>query len=230
VFQQNRLAVYKERKLNMVIAVVTEVSTKEKNKLVVEALTGLGQEIINVGMKCDEGEPELTYIQTGLISALLLNAGCVDMVVGGCGTGQGFLNSALQYPNVCCGLIQSSLDAWLFAQINGGNCISLALNKGFGWAGDVELKFIFDRLFSVKAGQGYPANRQQSQQGSRATLAELSQITHVHMSQIVRSMPEEVISPAISFPGIMDILRQRAAKGNAILAACEDRLSSLCKK
>lgn len=43
-----------------------------------------------------------------------------------------------------CGLIQSPLDAWLFGQINGGNCISLALNFGYGWATDINLWFVFD--------------------------------------------------------------------------------------
>ena len=42
----------------------------------------------------------------------------------------GYLNSAMQYPNVFCGLILDPLDAWLFTQINGRNCISLALKRG----------------------------------------------------------------------------------------------------
>ncbi len=42
----------------------------------------------------------------------------------------------MQYPGVSCGLIADPLDAWLFSMINAGNCISLALNKGYGWAGE----------------------------------------------------------------------------------------------
>ena len=57
---------------------------------------------------------ELTYIHTGLIAAAMLNIGAADMVVGGCGTGQGFMNSVMQYPNVVCGLILNPLDAFLF--------------------------------------------------------------------------------------------------------------------
>ena len=88
-------------------------------------------------------QPELTYIHTGFLAAILLNLKRVDLVVGGCGTGQGFLNSVMQYPNVCCGLIQSPLDAWLFGQINGGDCISLGFHYGFCWAAEIHLEVIF---------------------------------------------------------------------------------------
>ena len=195
----------------MRIAVVTEVSTKERNAMVVGALQNRGHEVFNLGMKGVPSEPELTYIQTGFLGAVLLGGGCVDLVVGGCGTGQGFLNSVLQYPGVCCGLIENPLDAWLFAQINGGNCVSLALNKGFGWAGDVNLKFIFDQLFSVGWGLGYPAHRKESQQRSRAILQGLSTVTHAPLPQIIERVEESVVGPILSFPGVMDFVSKHAS-------------------
>lgn len=195
----------------MRIAVVTEVSTKERNAMVVGALQNRGHEVFNLGMKGLPSEPELTYIQTGFLGAVLLGGGCVDLVVGGCGTGQGFLNSVLQYPGVCCGLIENPLDAWLFAQINGGNCVSLALNKGFGWAGDVNLKFIFDQLFSVGWGLGYPAHRKESQQRSRAILQRLSTVTHAPLPQIIERVEESVVGPILSFPGVMDFVAKYAS-------------------
>jgi ribose 5-phosphate isomerase RpiB len=44
------------------------------------------------------------------MTAILLNLKRVDFVVGGCGTGQGYLNSAMQYPGVFCGHILNDLD------------------------------------------------------------------------------------------------------------------------
>jgi len=126
----------------MKIAVINETSAGDKNKDIIAALDAFDHEIFNVGMRKTGGDPELAYIDTGLLGALLLNTKRVDFVIGGCGTGQGFLNSVMQYPGVFCGHILNPLDAWLFVQINGGNCISLALNQGYGWAGDVNLKFI----------------------------------------------------------------------------------------
>ncbi|MBR6935290.1 MAG: RpiB/LacA/LacB family sugar-phosphate isomerase, partial [Clostridia bacterium] len=155
----------------MRIAVINEVSSREKNDKVLEALKGLPDvEVFNVGMSSHGDEPELTYIHTGLMAAISLNSGAADMVVGGCGTGQGFLISAMQYPGVFCGLITEPLDAWLFSQINAGNCISLALNKGFGWAADINLKYIFEKLFADPMGQGYPLHRAVSQGESREKL------------------------------------------------------------
>ena len=129
-------------------------------------------------------KPELMYTHTGLMTAILLHLKRVDFVVGGCGTGQGYLHSAMQYPGVFCGHILNALDAWLFTQINGGNCISLALNQGYGWAADVNLRFIFDRIFSVESGCGYPRHRQASQRESRETLEGVSRLTHRPFGEI----------------------------------------------
>ena len=154
----------------MKIAVINETSAADRNADILAALEGRGHEIINAGMKKSGEPPELTYINTGFMSALLLNMGRADLVVGGCGTGQGYLNSVLSYPGVVCGHILTPLDGWLFPQINGGNCLSLALNQGFGWGSDVNLRLIFDAYFSVERGCGYPAHRKQSQCDSRGLL------------------------------------------------------------
>jgi ribose 5-phosphate isomerase RpiB len=167
-------------------ALINEVSSRDKNPLVLAALQETGNEIFNVGCTAEEGS--LTYIQTGLMAGMALNSGAADFVVGGCGTGQGFLMSAMQYPGVFCGLIQDSLDAWLFSQINGGNCISLALNKGFGWAGDINLDYIFEKLFLDPPGRGYPLHRAESQQASRKLLEEISKTTHGSFDEIMKNI------------------------------------------
>ena len=97
----------------MRIAVVSEISSCAKNRDVAAALAETGHEIINAGMTGPEDSPALTYLHTALLSALLLELELADLVVGGCGTGQGFLNAALQYPGVCCALVTEPLDAWL---------------------------------------------------------------------------------------------------------------------
>lgn len=191
----------------MRIAVINETSAGDKNADILAALDGRGHEVINVGMTKTGGDPELTYIHTGLLAGLVLNCNKADLVVGGCGTGQGFLNSAMQYPGVFCGLIQNPSDAWLFAQINGGNCISFALNFQYGWAGEVNLRFIFDRLFSFEQfGLGYPPHRQESQQASRRTLMGVSTATHKPLADIIASLDDSIVKPAWSYPGVADLL------------------------
>jgi ribose 5-phosphate isomerase RpiB len=190
----------------MKIAVINETSAADKNADILAALEGRGHEIINVGMTEKGAKPELTYIHTGLMAAILLNLNRVDFVVGGCGTGQGFLNSVMQYPNIFCGHIVNSLDAWLFTQINGGNCISLALNQGYGWAGDVNLKFIFDRIFSVERGSGYPPHRRESQKQSRLTLDKMSTLTHRSLTEILVGLPDDIIRPVMEYPGMLPLV------------------------
>ena len=208
----------------MNIAVVTEVSTKDKNVHVVKALESTGHRILNLGMTGDEGQEELSYMHTGFITALLLNAGSADLVVGGCGTGHGYNLSAMQYPGVFCGLVLSPLDAWLFRQINNGNCISLALNKGFGWAGDVNIEFIFEKFFSVEAGRGYPAHRQIPQQIYRDKLFALSSKIHLGMPEIIAIMPEETFLPSVKRPGVMEAIKN-GKSSQPIIEAIDTRLN-----
>ncbi|MFA5635754.1 MAG: RpiB/LacA/LacB family sugar-phosphate isomerase [Anaerovoracaceae bacterium] len=192
----------------MRIAVINEVSASQRNADIITALEGSSHTVYNAGMQNPEQKPELTYIHTGLMAAVLLNANAVDLVVGGCGTGQGFLNSAMQYPGVFCGLIVDSLDAWLFTQINGGNCISLPLNKGYGWAGDVNLGFVFEKLFACKAGAGYPEHRKESQKISRETLGEISVNAHRSMDEILKTMNEEILTPISQWDEFGRLLRE----------------------
>ena len=124
----------------MKVAVINEVSCAARNRDILDALEGYGHEVLNIGMKGLNNEPVLTFIETGLLSALALNLQIADFVIGGCGTGQGYVNSALLYPGVACGHLLTPLDAWMFIQINSGNCISLALNEGYGWGSDQNLK------------------------------------------------------------------------------------------
>ncbi len=178
----------------MKIAVINEVSACTRNQDIISALKQTTDaEIINIGMKNPEEEPKLTYIHTGYMAAILLNSAVCDFVIGGCGTGQGFLNVVMQFPNVFCGLISDPLDAWLFSQINGGNCVSLPLNKGYGWAADINLKYVFEKLFSDPAGQGYPLHRAESQAMSRKILKDVSVIAHLRMPEILANTDREIL-------------------------------------
>jgi ribose 5-phosphate isomerase RpiB len=190
----------------MRIAIINETSAADRNADIVAALDGRGFELVNCGMKKGGAQPELTYIHTGFLAALLLELGRVDFVVGGCGTGQGFLLSAMQYPRVVCGHLLTSLDAWLFARINGGNCVSLALNQGYGWASDVNLRLLFDALFSDERGSGYPEARKASQAESRATLKAISAVAHKDFADIVRGLPAEMTARALSYPGVREVV------------------------
>lgn len=210
----------------MNIVVINEVSARAKNPDIILALKALGKDdfdIINAGMTEKDGEPELTYINTGFYAALLLNIGRADFIIGGCGTGQGFLNSIMQYPNVFCGLITKPLDAWLFPQINAGNAVSLALNQGYGWAGEVNLRFIFEKLFSVKPGCGYPSHRAKSQAESRRMLEKVNKVSHVPFVDIIKNIEDQIINPVLKFPGALKLIDLDSLKDDKLRTTLRNR-------
>jgi len=208
----------------MRVAVVNETSAVDKHPFIISALEDRGLDVVNAGMVEKGEEPELQYIHTGLISALLLAADRVDMVIGGCGTGQGFMNAVVQYPGVVCGHLLTSLDAFLFARINAGNVISLALNQGWGWAGDENLRLLFDQLFSAPQGEGFPAHRQEPQRQSREVLATISGIAHRPWSDIVGQLPDGVLVPAITHPAAAAVLDVPTIADGALREALQARL------
>ena len=200
----------------MKIAVINEISAADKNADILKGLEGRGHEILNLGNTRGSDLPSLLFIHTGLMSAVLLNFHLVDFVVGGCGTGLGYLSSVMQYPGVFCGHLLTPLDAFLFARINAGNCVSLALNQGYGWAGEVNLRLIFDALFTPEAGNGYPPQRTEPQRQARNLLKQVSSVTHRPMVEILQDLPEEVVRPALTFPAFRPLLEQ-AARNEASL-------------
>lgn len=207
----------------MRVAVVNETSAVDKHPHIMSALDGRGLEVVNAGMAEKGEEPELQYIHTGLISALLLAAGRVDMVIGGCGTGQGYMNAVMQYPGVTCGHLLTSLDAFLFARINAGNVISLSLNQGWGWAGDENLRLLFDQLFTDARGQGFPAHRQEPQRASRERLTLISEAAHRPMAEIVDRLPDEILLPAITHPAAAAVLDIQTIADAALRSALQAR-------
>jgi len=208
------------------IAVINETSAVDKNPAILQALDGRGHEVFNLGMSEKGQQPELLYTHTGFLSALLLHLKKVDFVVGGCGTGQGYLNSVMQYPGICCGHIVTALDAWLFAQINAGNCIALALNQGYGWAGEVHLRFIFDRLFEPPWGGGFPAHRQEPQRQSRLMLEAISGAAHRSFPEMIAALPREIVTVAMSFPAVRDFLPVDEIPDSDVRSSLNKRIGS----
>ncbi|UCQ54703.1 RpiB/LacA/LacB family sugar-phosphate isomerase [Edwardsiella tarda] len=157
----------------MKIALMMENSQAAKNAVVLQELNAVaqagGHQVYNVGM-IDEQDHHLTYIHLGIMASILLNAKAVDFVVTGCGTGQGALLSLNAHPGVVCGYCIDPADAFLFAQINNGNALSLPFAKGFGWGAELNLRYIFEKAFAGERGQGYPQERREPQVRNAAIL------------------------------------------------------------
>lgn len=207
----------------MKLGLCIEGSTRARVQDVERALAENGHQFINFGMKNSPDEPELTYLHTGFLSALFLNLKIVDFVVGGCGTGQGYMNAVLQFPGTACGLLLDPVDAWLFSQINAGNIASLALNKGYGSFGaDINVSILIERLFRDPFGQGYPAPRREIQKNAKKKLDALSLTAHRPMEEIVDTMDTELLKTSLNFPGILSLVEastENETLKSALLAA-----------
>jgi ribose 5-phosphate isomerase B len=184
----------------MKIALMNEFSQAAKNTAVLEQLNdvagGLGHDVYNVGMS-DDNDHRLTYIHLGIIAALLLNSKAVDFVVTGCGTGQGALMSLNAYPGVACGYCIDPADAYLFAQINNGNALSLAFAKGFGWGAELNVRYIFEKAFSGATGLGYPPKRQDSQVANAGILNLIKAATTKPFLAGLQAIDSELLKTAV---------------------------------
>ena len=119
------------------------------------------------------------------------------------------MNALLQYPGTFCGLLTDPTDAFLYSRINAGNCVSLPLNKGYGGVGgDINLKYIFEKLFNDTYGGGYPETRKEFQADLRKILNNLSLNAHKSMEEIVDTMDETILKKALLFPGIRDMIEE----------------------
>lgn len=186
----------------MKIALINENSQASKNEMIYETLKKvvepMGHEVFNYGMYGSEDKNQLTYVQNGILAAILLNSGAADYVVTGCGTGEGAMLACNSFPGVLCGHIVDPSDAYMFAQINDGNAIALPFAKGFGWGAELNLQYIFEKLFSGESGQGYPKDRVVPEQRNKKILDEVKKITHRDMVSILKEIDQELLKGAVS--------------------------------
>ena len=141
----------------MKIGVIQASSQASKNQFIYDTVKkyAAGSEVINFGCKEDE-EYRFSYIEISVLIGLLLSSGAVDFIVTGCSSGQGMMLACNSMPGVLCGYAPSPMDAYLFAQINNGNAISLPLGEEYTWGGYENFEETVARLFSEPFGQGYP--------------------------------------------------------------------------
>lgn len=184
----------------MKIALMMENSQAGKNAMVVRELEqvagGLGHDVFNVGMT-DENDHHLTYIHLGIMASLLLNSKAVDFVVTGCGTGQGAMMSCNLHPGVICGYGLEPSDAFLFNQINNGNALALAFAKGFGWAGELNIRYIFEKAFTGPRGEGYPIERAEPQQRNAGILTQVKSSVAKEVLEGLRAIDPILLKTAV---------------------------------
>ncbi|WP_373487781.1 RpiB/LacA/LacB family sugar-phosphate isomerase [Blastomonas sp.] len=186
----------------MKVALIIENSQAAKNAVVHEALASvvepIGHTVFNYGMYTPEDKASLTYPMNGLLAGILLNSGAADFVVTGCGTGMGSMLACNAMPGVLCGLLIDPTDAFLFNQINAGNCIAMPYAKGFGWAAELNLADCYRKLFENEPGAGYPRERATFMAANRVVLSNLKSVTCHDMLTVLRNVDQDLLRAAIA--------------------------------
>ena len=186
----------------MRIALINENSQAAKNALILEALRGvvepMGHTVDDYGMYTAEDKAQLTYVQAGILGAILLGSGAADYVVTGCGTGEGAMLAMNSFPGVICGHVEDPVDAYTFAHVNDGNAVALPLAKGFGWGGELNLTYIFEKLFGFGHGQGYPKERVVPEQRNKKILDAVREKTLRPLIDCLKDIDPELVRGAVA--------------------------------
>ena len=196
----------------MRIGIIQASSQKEKNHLLYETTCecAKGHEVINFGCYLNE-QVNYSYMEISVAIGLLLASGSFDFVITGCSSGQGMMLACNSMPGVICGYAPSPRDAYLFAQINNGNAISLPLGEDYTWKGTENCKATIQALFSEPFGQGYPREEAERKLKDTELLKKIRKESQVEMVELL-----EKLNPAMTakVSSKLDVVNWILKKGN----------------
>ena len=183
----------------MRIGIIQASSQADKNEMIFRAVQRYapGAEVVNFG--CRPGESErYSYVETAMLAGMLLAGRAVDFIVTGCSSGQGMMLACNSFPGVLCGYIPTPMDAYLFAQINNGNAVSLPLGEEYTWAGRENLEQTIQKLFSEPFGQGYPKGEAARKLRDTVLLKELRAKSQTGVIGFLDSLDRELLRRIMS--------------------------------
>ncbi|WP_044913969.1 RpiB/LacA/LacB family sugar-phosphate isomerase [Butyrivibrio sp. WCE2006] len=179
----------------MRIGVIQASSQAAKNQMIYDAVTKhapKGAEVINFGCTMEENE-KYSYIEISILVGILLERKTVDFVVTGCSSGQGMMLACNSMPGVICGYAPTPKDAYLFAQINNGNAISLPLGEDYTWSGTENLEKTIEALFSEPFGQGYPKSEAERKIKDSEQLKEIRKVGQISMQEFLKKLDASML-------------------------------------
>lgn len=183
----------------MKIAVINASSQSDKNELLFNTVSryAAAAEVVNLG--CGKFDAcRYSYIEISVLVGLLLSSGAADFVVTGCSSGQGMMLACNSMPDVICGYAPTPKDAYLFAQINNGNAISLPLGEEYTWAGEDNLERTVEKLFSEPFGQGYPKSEAQRKLRDTELLKKIRSRSQPKMTELLKTLDKPLLEKALS--------------------------------
>ena len=189
----------------MKIAVIQASSQSGKNELIARTVEkyAADAEVINFGCFGNE-EQKYSYIEISILVGLLLSSKAVDFVVTGCSSGQGMMLACNNMPGVLCGYIPAPMDAYLFAQINDGNAVSLPLGEEYTWAGEENLDKTIAKLFSEPFGQGYPKSEAERKLEDTKLLKSIRNASQIKMTDLLKTLEKPLLDKVLSKKDVVE--------------------------
>ena len=198
----------------MKIGIIQASSQNDKNALLFETVRKYAgdAEVINFGCNGSENE-SYSYIEISVMIGLLLASGSVDFIVTGCSSGQGMMLACNSMPGVLCGYIPSPEDAYLFAQINNGNAVSLPLGEEYSWRGYDNFDLTLKKLFSEPFGQGYPKSEAERKLKDTRLLKDIRKKSQIGFNELFESLDDDMIRKVLTKK---DVIRFVLENGNNV--------------
>ena len=193
----------------MKIGVIQASSQAGKNELLYSLTKKYAKdaEVINFGCFPDD-EIKYSYIDIAVLIGMLLSTKAVDFVVTGCSSGQGMMLACNSMPGVLCGYAPTPMDAYLFAQINDGNAISLPLGEEYTWAGEENCEETIAKLFSEPFGGGYPKSEAERKLKDTALLKEIRRNSQVEYRELFSTLDPETKRKVLSKLDVMQYVNK----------------------
>ena len=192
----------------MRIGVIVPSTQSAKNELVVKAVKEAqpNADVFNLGCFANDDE-QYSYVEIALTIALLLHNKAVDFVVTGCSSGQGMMLACNAMPGVLCGYVPTPQDAFLYGRINAGNAVSLPLGLGFGWAGELNLRYTLKALFDGPFGTGYPAEHAERKIRDTLLLKQLKAHSQKEMAEFLAGLDHELLAKVCRNKNVQELIK-----------------------
>lgn len=211
----------------MRIGVIQASSQAGKNEMMFRAVQRFAADADVINFGCREQEIEqYSYVEIALLIGLLLGGGAVDFVVTGCSSGQGMMLACNSVPGVLCGYAPTPTDAYLFAQINDGNAVSLPLGEGYTWKGRGNMEATLQKLFSEPFGQGYPKAEAERKKRDTALLKALRAAGQADLMDFLNGLDRALVKKLLARRDVIDYVLLRG--GSAPLTAWFRRQRDAC--
>ena len=191
----------------MKIGVIQASSQASKNSLIYNTVKKYAPEAEVINFGCTEEEQErYSYIEISLLAGMLLASGAVDFIVTGCSSGQGMMLACNSFPGVLCGYAPTPTDAYLFAQINNGNAVSLPLGEEYSWAGLENFEATIARLFSEPFGQGYPKGEAARKLRDTELLKSIRRNSQRSAAELLNSLDKNVVESILRKKNVIEYI------------------------